>query len=120
MVTTEIPNVNERDRIPEEAIQAVADHIAQKFAPEKIILFGSYSNGDPKPWSDVDLLVIIDTPAESVEQTRDIARSLSPFPFGIDLIVRSQAKVNERIALGDWFMEDVLATGRILYERTHG
>ncbi len=49
MITIEIPNVNERDRIPEEAIQAVVDHIAQKFTPEKIILFGSYSNGDPKP-----------------------------------------------------------------------
>jgi len=57
-----VPNVNERKRIPMEAIRAVVRQIAEKFQPEKIILFGSYAHGEPRPESDVDLLVIMDTP----------------------------------------------------------
>ena len=65
MTTIDVPNVNERERIPPEAIQAVADRIAEEFDPDKIILFGSYAYGDPKPWSDVDLLVVME-PTEGV------------------------------------------------------
>jgi predicted nucleotidyltransferase len=41
------------------AIHAVAEQIAAKFQPEKIILFGSYAYGQPKAESDVDLLVVM-------------------------------------------------------------
>ena len=42
-----------------EDVQKRADHIALEFQPDKIILFGSYSAGEPLPDSDVDLLVIM-------------------------------------------------------------
>ena len=48
--------------IPKRTIRAVAKHIAEKFQPEEIILFGSYAYGKPQPSSDVDLLVIMETP----------------------------------------------------------
>jgi len=44
------------------AIRAVVRHIAGRFSPEAIILFGSYAYGKPTPWSDVDLLVVMETP----------------------------------------------------------
>jgi len=51
-MSAEILNVNERRRIPMRripmrAIRAVAKQI--KFQPDKIILFGSYAYGKPKP-----------------------------------------------------------------------
>jgi len=36
-------------RIPMRAIRAVAKQIADKFHPDKVILFGSYANGKPNP-----------------------------------------------------------------------
>lgn len=118
MATIEVPNVNERERIPREAIQAVADRIAEKFDPDKIILFGSYAYGDPKPWSDVDLLVVMDTPHEEWLLTLAISRALSPFRFGVDVLVRSPAVIERRVALGDWFLKDIITKGDVLYERT--
>ncbi len=112
-----VPNVNERTRIPEEAIRAVVDHIARRFNPEKIILFGSYAYGDPKPWSDVDLLVVIETPEGEWSVMRAISQSLSPHPFGLDVLVRSQATLDQRIALGDWFLEEITTRGKVVYER---
>ena len=45
--------------IPMAAIRRFARQIAEKFDPEKIILFGSYAYGQPHEWSDVDILVVM-------------------------------------------------------------
>jgi predicted nucleotidyltransferase len=100
------------------AIRAVAQRIADRFQPEKIILFGSYAYGQPKPESDVDLLVIMDTPLRSRQQRLEISRALSPRPFPLDIIVRTPQELAERIALGDLFLSEIITRGKVLYERT--
>ena len=72
--------------------------------PEEIILFGSYAYGHPKPESDVDLLVIMDTPLRSRQQRLEISRALSPRPFPLDIIVRTPQELAERIVMGDLFL----------------
>ena len=44
--------------ITEEQIQAVVRRIVEGYAPDKIILFGSYAYGLPHAHSDLDLLII--------------------------------------------------------------
>jgi predicted nucleotidyltransferase len=117
MEATKVPNVNERRRIPMQAIHAVVEQIAVKFQPEKIILFGSYAYGQPRPESDVDLLVIIDTPLRNREQAAQIARAID-YHFGLDLLVRSPQQLAERLALGDFFLQEVTEKGKVLYARS--
>lgn len=114
-----IPPLNQRERIPMLAVQAVADHIAEEFDPEKIILFGSHAYGNPEPWSDVDLLVIMDTNRHPVEVSQAILKNLPDFMFSVDVLVRSPATIKRRLALGDPFLEEVTSRGKILYERTN-
>jgi uncharacterized protein len=104
-------------RISMHAIRAVAQRIADRFQPEKIILFGSYAYGHPKPESDVDLLVIMDTPLRSRQQRLEISRALSPRPFPLDIIVRTPRELAERIAIGDLFLREITTRGKVLYER---
>jgi predicted nucleotidyltransferase len=113
---TKVPNVNERRRIPMRAIRAVVEQIAERFQPEKIILFGSYAYGQPKPESDVDLLVVMETPLRNREQAVQIARAID-YHFGLDLLVRSPQQLAERLALGDFFLQEVIEKGRVLYAR---
>jgi predicted nucleotidyltransferase len=113
----EVPNVNERRRIPMRAIRAVVKQIAAKFQPEKIILFGSYAYGKPKPESDVDLLVIMDTPLRERQQRLEISRTLSPRPFPMDIIVRTPGQLEARLASGDPFLREIATQGKVLYER---
>ena len=40
-------------------IRGVVRQIAERFRPERIILFGSYADGHPDEHSDVDLLVLL-------------------------------------------------------------
>ena len=111
MTVIEVPTVDQRKRIPQKAIDEVVRQIAEKFHPQKIILFGSYARGKPRPESDVDLLVVMDAPMQSL----DIRRHLGVM-FGLDLIVYTPERLKERVEMGDWFLRDVLKEGKVLYE----
>ncbi len=112
-----VPDIAHRKRVPMHAIRAIAKIIAEKFEPEKIVLFGSHAYGHPQPWSDVDLLVIMDTPNGEWPLTEAIRESLPPRSFSLDILVRSQAEIDRRIAIDDWFLEEIMRTGKVLYER---
>ena len=104
-------------RVPMRTIRAIAREIARKFRPEKIVLFGSYAYGNPRPESDVDLLILMDTPLRNSEQAAQIARAID-YHFGLDLIVRRPRQYNERIAQGDYFLREIEEKGKVLYART--
>lgn len=115
-----VPNVNERRRIPMRAIRAVAKQIADQFHPDKIILFGSYAYGKPRPESDVDLLVIMDTLLRSRQQRLEISRAISPRPFPLDVIIYTPQQVKERLAMQDFFLQEITTRGKVIYERPRG
>ena len=116
----QVPPVHKRKRIPMRAIRAIAKHIAENFDPEEIILFGSHAYGNPTAWSDVDILVVMDTPkGAEFEKSLEIRRSLPVLNFGLDLVVRSRKVIERRKKLGDWFLVDVTEKGKILYERSN-
>ena len=92
----------------------LSQQIAQAFHP-KIILFGSYADGEPTADSDVDLMVLMNTPLRNRQQAALIARALD-YHFGLDLLVRTPEQFQERIALGDPFVRRIAQTGKVLYE----
>ena len=116
----QVPPIHKRKRIPMRAIHAIAQHTANKFDPEEIILFGSHAYGKPTAWSDVDLLVVMDTPiGKEFEKSLEIRRSLPALTFGLDVVVRSRRVIERRKKLGDWFLVDVTEKGKVLYERSN-
>ena len=110
-----VPTVDIRKRIPASIIREMVRQIAMEFQPQKIILFGSYARGNPRPESDVDLLVIMDTPLKEIEQALKIRRYLGVM-FGLDLIVHTPKRIAQRVEMGDWFLRDVLKEGKVMYE----
>jgi predicted nucleotidyltransferase len=116
----QVPPLNKRKRVPMKTIRALAKHIAEKFDPERIILFGSHAYGKPTAWSDVDLLVVMDTPkGEEFKKSLEIRESLPTLNFGLDVVVRSRKVIEKRKKLGDWFLVDVTEKGKVLYERSN-
>ena len=55
-------------------IRRYARAIADRFQPQKIILFGSYAYGTPHTGSDVDILVIVRRATSSLSPEIFIAR----------------------------------------------
>ncbi len=97
-------------------IRALVRRIVKQFHPERVILFGSYAYGTAGPDSDVDLLVVMDTPLRARQQRLEISRAISPRPFGMDIIVRTPQQLKERIAMGDFFLREAVTNGQVLYE----
>ena len=99
-------------------IRKFADQIARRFAPEKIILFGSQANGGGGKNSDVDVLVVMDYEGPAPHKAAEILSSINP-DFSVDLLVRKPSEMEERIKLDDYFFRDLLSHGRVLYEAIH-
>lgn len=119
MTAVKVPTIDKRKRIPQKAIDQVVQQIVEKFKPQKIILFGSYARGNPRPESDVDLLVVMDTSLKEVKQSIEIHHQLN-IMFGLDLLVYTPKHLQERFAMGDWFVRDILKKGKVLYEAENG
>ena len=104
--------------ITQREIEEYAQAVAQKFHPLKIVLFGSYAHGVPTTDSDVDLMVVLPEGALG-KRNRDRAIAIDaavPAGFPLDLLVRTPADLEWRLAEGDCFLRDVFAKGRVLYE----
>jgi predicted nucleotidyltransferase len=115
MTAVKVPTVDKRKRIPQKAIDQVVKQIVEKFKPQKIILFGSYARGNPHPESDVDMLVVMDTPLREVKQSLEIHHHLDVM-FGLDLVVYTPGHLQQRVDMCDWFVRDILEEGKVLYE----
>src|SRR5437016_573237 len=103
--------------IPMRVIRRFARQVAECFRPDKIILFGSYAYGKPHADSDVDILVIMPARNELDQALR--IRLTIDYNFPMDLLVRTPKNLSWRLAEGDWFLREVMAKGKVLYEKNH-
>jgi predicted nucleotidyltransferase len=85
-----------------------------------VILFGSYAYGRPTPESDVDLLVIMDSTESAARRSSAVSLACRPKLLAMDVLVRTPQEVEDRLQRGDTFLRDILARGRVLYERRLG
>jgi predicted nucleotidyltransferase len=99
-------------------IRQLCARIAQEFKPEKIILFGSHAYGQPTPDSDLDLLVVMQFEGDPLEQAVAILNRLNVL-VPIDLLVRTPEQIQQRLAMGDRFMGDIIERGQVMYEAHH-
>jgi HEPN domain-containing protein/predicted nucleotidyltransferase len=104
--------------IPMRVIRGYARRVAERFRPDKIILFGSYAYGTPHGDSDVDLLVIMPARNE-IDQAVRIDRVIDPL-FPLDLIVCTPKHVAWRLKEGDGFLREIVTRGKVLYEKADG
>jgi predicted nucleotidyltransferase len=101
----------------DQQIGEVARRIVESFSPERIILFGSYAWGQPRPDSDVDLFVVMEDSDRPARRSARIARVLLDVPFPIDILVRTPEELKHRLHIGDYFIREILERGQVLYER---
>ena len=95
-------------------IQKFVRAIADKFRPERIILFGSHAYGDPTGDSDVDILVVMPHKGEAWMKAAEITSAIER-EFALDLIVRDPQYLQYRIDQHDWFLKEIVECGEVLY-----
>jgi len=93
--------------------------LGAEFRPHKVVLFGSYAYGRPGPDSDVDMLVVMPLAGNPVDKSVEMRLKLRP-RFPLDLLIRTPARIRERLAMGDDFIRDIIEKGKVLYEAPDG
>ena len=102
--------------ITEAQIQAVVQRIVAGYAPDRIILFGSYAYGVPNEHSDLDLMVlksgIGDTRAERALAVRRLVRGAG---IPMDILVRTPAEFAAAAAVRFSLEAQAAREGQVLY-----
>ena len=97
-------------------LSEVIDRIAQRFHPEKIILFGSWARGDAREDSDLDLLVVLSTVEHKRKTAIEILRALNGLPISKDVIVTTPQEIEARGKIIGYVLRPALAEGKVVYE----
>ena len=93
--------------------------------PYRIILFGSYAKGNPNENSDIDLMVILDnnhvskTYEERLNKKISIRNLLLEInrKIPLDLLVYSKEELKIIKNHGNYFIDEIERTGKIIYEK---
>jgi uncharacterized protein len=104
--------------LSEDIINKIIYYLVKEFAPEKIILFGSYVWGKPNEDSDLDLFVIVSesniSPAQRAARAHRCLRGLN---FPKDILVKTSSEVEKFINVHASLEAQILDEGKIIYER---
>lgn len=104
-------------KVYQKELNKIVNTLAIKYQPEKIILFGSYARGRPRQNSDVDLAVIKSTQKRFIERLK-IVSNLIRSPLGTDILVYTPAEWKESLKGGDYFVKEILKTGKVVYGKS--
>jgi predicted nucleotidyltransferase len=96
-------------------IKNIVEQIIQKYRPLKIILFGSAGRGEYDKVNDLDFLIIKDdVPSYGLARMREIDELIDR-NIAADMLVYRSDEFEDRIKLGDPFIETIVKEGRVLY-----
>jgi predicted nucleotidyltransferase len=93
--------------------------------PYKIILFGSYARGNETADSDLDIMVILDNDhvAKNYEERqnkklyiRKLVRNIN-YQTALDILVYSKEELKRLKEYGNYFIDEIEKTGKIIYEK---
>ena len=98
-------------------INRIVDKIVKEYRPEKVILFGSYVYGEPTEDSDIDLLIIKNTDKRPIDRWVEVKRLLrgTADKLPVSPFVYTEKEIEERVSIKDFFIEEILKTGKVLY-----
>ncbi len=103
----------------EDRIARIGERIVEEYEPQKVVLFGSRVYGEPGEDSDIDLFIVKETDARMVDRFVEVKRLIYDPEQRIPVspLVYTPEEVEERLAMGDDFVEEILRRGKVLYEK---
>jgi uncharacterized protein len=98
-------------------VQRTVQRLIRAFAPDRIILFGSYAKGTMHEGSDVDLLVIANLQGNPhIHQRRARQLAIDCFPR-VDVVFATPADIAGADTARSPFLLSILGSGIDLYNR---
>jgi predicted nucleotidyltransferase len=106
-----------RSRTSHAKIRETAIRIAERFAPDRVVLFGSYARGDADEGSDVDLMVLFSEVENPRARAAEIYTALAGCGFPKDILVSTVSRFERYRNVPNTIYWPVSREGQVLYER---
>lgn len=101
-------------RALQETLKQIVTALAHRPEVERAILFGSYAEGRADLLTDLDILIVMESPLDFVTRTAEMYRYLSG-PVDMDLLVYTPEELERNRDRG--FIRRALETGKVIYEK---
>jgi len=100
-----------------EIVRRIVDRLVSEYRPEKIVLFGSYAQGNPTDESDIDLLIVKETTGSFYQRWVAVRRILLGLHGStpLDTLVVTPKELEVQLRRGNQFLADILRHGEVLY-----
>ena len=95
-------------------INSIKNQLIKRYKPRKIFLFGSSVSGRMTHDSDLDFLIIKDNRKSFHDRVVEVYKLVKK-DIAADFIVYTPKELEERVKLGDPFINSILKEGRLLY-----
>lgn len=96
-----------------EVLKRIAQRLKQEYGAEKVIVYGSLARGEATIHSDIDLLVVAPSQDRHYWRVATVHHLIRDLSRGLPLspIVLTPDEVEERVRLGDPFVQGILEEG---------
>jgi uncharacterized protein len=98
-------------------INDIVSRIAVNYNPDKIILFGSYANGNYTDNSDLDFILIKDTVLPRHKRGLEVRRLFYRLPIPMDFKIYTTSEYNDELSNQYSFLNSAIKGSKVLYER---
>lgn len=98
-------------------IPIMLDRIVARFAPYRVILFGSHARKHTRKWSDVDFVVVLPNGIDQHDAAVEIHRALDDLPVAKDIVVTTPEEIDRRGHVVGGVLHAALREGKTVYER---
>jgi predicted nucleotidyltransferase len=99
------------------------DEIRRSFASvlargraKRAIVFGSYARGEEDRYSDLDLIIVVETERSFPERAKEFLGLYDVWEKGIDILVYTPDELREMLDKRRYFIEKALEEGVVIYE----
>lgn len=90
-----------------------------KCHPEKIVLFGSWARGEEDLYSDIDLIIVLQSNKRFLDRLADLYEMWS-LNRSVDILAYTPEEFNEMLADDNSLVTRALKEGVVIYEKSAG
>jgi uncharacterized protein len=102
--------------ISETTIQQAVERIVASVHPKRVILFGSYAQGERDQGSDLDLMVIEASVPDTYQEMIRLHAAVGNIGVGVDVLVYSDTEFERRSQVPGTVLYWARKEGRVLYD----
>ena len=103
--------------VSQDQITQLVKEIADGYKPEKIYLFGSYANGVPNEYSDIDLFIVKETDKRKIHRPTEVREAINNYIVPMDIIVYTPKELETAMTYFHNIGKIAVKTGKLVYER---